>query len=102
MNTYSSLPIKMAMFLLQREHGLSEVEYWQVYSAFARQDWECVKKYLTWWGKRQSVHVSRFTPGEHYHVLGVKFDTLAEAQQHLEREGYNYAGLREVHVYRPE
>jgi hypothetical protein len=74
-------------------------------SAFKRGDERTVLMYLDDWPKmdrRPRVTVSKFTPGNHYHVLSVKFDTLEEAQQHLLSKGYQFGGLVEKHVYATE
>lgn len=83
----------------------AEVRYWMLVSCFARQDAKTVRIYLTDWkvqDRRPKAKVSKFVPGQHYHVLNVKFDTLDEAMEHLRRKGYEYGGLSETHVYRPE
>ncbi len=36
-----------------------------------------------------------FVPGDHYHCLNVKFDSLEEAIKHLESQGYRYGGYQE-------
>ena len=82
-----------------------ETRYWMVYAALARQDYDCARQYVHDWSRpklRPSEVVSKFVPGDHYHTLGDKFDTLDEAIQHLKRNGRAYAGLKEVHVYARE
>jgi hypothetical protein len=41
------------------------------------------------------LQVHKFNPGQHFHVLDTKFDTLDEAIRHLEANGYQYGGLQE-------
>lgn len=102
LNIYSSLPASWAMRFLKQEHGLNQIDYWCIYALFLNQDWEGVRTQLRYRSKKKRVMVHKFVPGDHYHVLDTKFDTLAEAQQYLTDEGWIYNGLKEVHVYRPE
>jgi len=74
-------------------------------SAFARKDSPAIRVFINDWSKHNSrpgCTVSKFIPGQHYHCLGAKFDTLQEAIDHLKASGYVYDGLTEKHVYRPE
>jgi len=43
--------------------------------------------------------VYKYVPGDHFHVLDTKFDTLEEAKRHLVQNGYVYGGLELKHVY---
>lgn len=82
-----------------------EVAYHMIRSAIAREDKDAVRVYVndwTNWDGRKTALVSKFMPGEHYHVLDTKFNTLDEARRHLSREGYDYAGLKEVYVPKTE
>lgn len=82
-----------------------EIKYYILRSAMAREDFEACRIHINDWSQRRSrpsAMVSKFIPGEHYHVLGEKFDTLDEAQQYLRSRGYVYGGLTEKHVYREE
>lgn len=84
-----------------------EIFYWLVRSALARKDKESVRIKINDWTYgsahlRQLMQVSKFVPGEHYHCLDAKFDTLDEAIGHLKRNGFAYGGLIERHVYAKE
>ena len=50
---------------------------------------------------RKLSRVSKFVPGDHYHVadLDTKFNTLDEAIEAIEKTGRTYAGLTEKYVY---
>ena len=93
---------------LLRELGLwSEVRYWMLVSALSRQDAKCAKMYLIDWNTQDKDHrpsavVSKFIPGEHYHVLGTKFNSLLEAKAHLNRKGYKFGGVEEKFLYTHE
>lgn len=91
---------------LLSEYGIySNVYFWMLVSAFNRGDKEAVRRFLTDWkemARKPSAVVSKFVPGDHYHVLDTKFDTLEEAMEYLHRRGHNYGGLKETHVYKPE
>lgn len=47
--------------------------------------------------KQEAIH--KWVPGDHYYALGEKFNTMAEAEAHLERNGFKCLGLRETFVY---
>lgn len=82
-----------------------ETRYWMVYSALARGDANTARMYVNDWSRprlRPSEVVSRFVPGDHYHAMGERFETLDEAIRHLRLKGRTYAGLKEVHVYARE
>lgn len=42
--------------------------------------------------------VSRFVPGDHYHCLDTKHDTLSEAIEHIRRKGRVFGGIMEKHL----
>lgn len=91
--------------LLSANDCYGECHYWMLRSAFARQDKEAVRKFLGDWKSRNRkpvAEVFKFVPGEHYHVLSRKFDTLDDAMNHLRDRGYRYGGLFEKHVYAKE
>lgn len=99
MNVYASLPTRMALHFLSHEHGLNDIDYWCIYALHRNGDWEGVKTQLRYRSKRRVSYVTKFYPGDHYHCLGVKFDTYREAEEHLEQEGYICGGLKEQHTY---
>jgi hypothetical protein len=84
-------------------HGCwTEIQSWMLHSALARQDKRTARIYLQDWksqDRRPTARVSKFIPGEHYHVLDTKFDSFGEAQRYLFARGYTYGGLQESHVY---
>jgi hypothetical protein len=96
---YAGLPTGLAMTMISRQHGLNGIQYHSVFAAHARGDWVAVRRYLADWSNAQVVRVTKFHPGDHYHVLGIKFDTLDLARRHLEFEGCLFGGLDETFVY---
>jgi len=88
--------------LLRIWNCYTEIRYWLLMSALARQDKRTARIFLQDWkaqDRRPKAKVSKFTPGEHYHALGTKFDSLDEAQRYLFERGYTYGGFEETHVY---
>lgn len=78
-------------------------QYWMLRSAMAREDTDTCRMYVNDWSRppgRPSVTVSKFIPGQHYHCLDVKFDTLDEAIRHLRQMGYEYGGVYEHRIFR--
>lgn len=82
-----------------------ETKYWCLRACFSRRDIETARVYVNDWSHKQPkrvtryANVSRFVPGNHYHVLGTKFDTMEEAQEYLESQGYTYGETILKHVY---
>ena len=65
-------------------------------------EWPNVFQLLADWkaqDRMPSREVSKFIPGDHYHVADRKFDTLEAAQEYIRSRGWRYAGLTEKHVY---
>lgn len=100
-----------AAYQLLREGrpSYSETRYWMLVSTLNRQDRKTAALYLDDWteqdrrgNRKRTARVSKFTPGDHYHVLGEKFGTLDEAISHARSNGYEYGGLDEQYVYREE
>lgn len=88
--------------LLAANSCYKEAHYYMLLSAFARKDAKAVRRFLRDWSgrsKQPRIAVSKFIPGDHYHVLDEKFDTLEAATAHLQKHGYVYGGLHEKHVY---
>lgn len=83
-----------------------DTAYYMLRSAIAREDKRTARMYVNDWRRRKSTKptrmVSKFVPGDHYHTLDQKFDTLQAAQDFLTRCGYSYGGLIEEHVYKTE
>lgn len=68
--------------------SLTEVQRETVRSALIRGDRHTAARLLGDWNLIRKVTISRFEPGRHYHVLGEKFDSIAEARAHAERLGF--------------
>lgn len=88
--------------LLSIRKCYTSTRYYMLISALNRGDNRCAAMYLDDWVKQDHMPkatVSKFVPGDHYHVFGTKFDTLEEAQRHLWTKGYTFGGLVEKHVY---
>jgi len=81
-----------------------EMMYWSIVSALNRYDYDCVRRYVRMWAASPIEpavwDVSKFIPGSHYHVQGVKFDTLGEAREHIRKGGAVFGRLIERHVYK--
>lgn len=87
--------------LLVIHHCWDDVRYWMLYSALARQDKRGARIYLQDWkaeDHKPKAHVSKFIPGEHFHVLDKKFSSLSIAQDYLSKRGYRYGGLHETYI----
>lgn len=72
-------------------------------SCLARHDIEQARVFINDWTSskyKTKVNVSKFVPGDHYHVLGTKFDTLEQAIAHIRSQGHEYGRLIEKFVYR--
>ncbi len=64
----------------------------------------CLLNYWWDWDRHprqrvQTANVTKFNPGEHYHVLNEKFDSLARAQAYLRGKGYEFGQLIEQFLY---
>lgn len=80
-----------------------ECRYWLVYSALARGDARAVRVFVNDWSHqrgRPAANVTKWVPGDHYHTLGERFDTLEEAKEHLRKKGYEFGGFSETHAYK--
>ncbi len=83
-NIYWSLRLKPKL-------ANNDVLPFMLMSAMARQDTARVVQYAIDWSQESELPhtpVSRFVPGDHYHVLGVKFNTIDEAFSHAQKHGY--------------
>lgn len=72
-------------------------------SCFGRNDWKGAFQFAIDWSDPYSLptaDISRFQPGEHYHVLDTKFDTWIEALNYLEKNGYRRGQSHTVYVPR--
>lgn len=80
-----------------------EVCYWMLRSAMARGDTACCRQYLADWThsfSRPGVTISRFSPGVHWHVLGQRFGSYADAEQYAKSRGYRIVGEQVVEARR--
>ena len=97
------LPWRLYLYIWWSRHDntrLSEVQRCMVESALARGDEERALKHLQDMpSSKPRCRVSKFIPGEHYHVLDRKFDTYTAALGYAEQRGYVVDGLYEQHVY---
>jgi hypothetical protein len=106
---YRGLPFNIYEYCWFAENvrgtSLSEVQYWMTISALRRGDEKRAIQNLRDWKilrDRPKTDISKFVPGEHYHVLDKKFDSFGEACQYLEKCGYGFGRLKEVHIYAKE
>jgi len=85
---------------LYKRYDYSEVQGYIIDALLMAQDYDQIEKLIVDWGfkKKEYVSVSKFDPGEHYHCLGVKFNTLEDAKKFIEEEGCVYNGLKIVYV----
>ena len=77
--------------------------YYVLKSAMARQDWKGCLQFALDWSDPSSLptaDISRFQPGDHYHVLDTKFNTWIEALEYLEKNGYRRGSTHTVYVPR--
>jgi hypothetical protein len=78
-----------------------EICYHLLISTMTRQDWDACRKFLLDWCQPHSkpaILVTRFQPGNHWHVLDTKYSTLDAARHHLEQKGYRFAGTQVVYA----
>lgn len=72
-------------------------------SAMGRHDWKGVLQFALDWSDPYSLptaSITKFQPGDHYHVLDRKFDTWSEANAYLEKQGYRRGISHTVYVPR--
>ena len=85
-----------------------ECRYWMLMAHVNCQSPMGVRKHINYWwnwgGERQKkfVDVHRYVPGEHYHCMDTKFDTLGEAKEHIQKNGGVFGKLHYKHVYAKE
>lgn len=80
----------------------SETYFWMLVSAMSRGDREACRKFVNDWGgckQREVVNISKFIPGEHYHALGIQFNSIEAAEKHIRSQGKIPGSLIEKHVY---
>ena len=99
---YNGLPWMLYMAIHSEENlgALSQIQYEMVVSALLRGDEETAQEYFAdFKGEIRFATVSKFIPGEHYHVLGSKFDEYGDAVKYANERGFRVDGLKEVFVY---
>lgn len=99
--------IKKTKILEVSTGPLTEVQGYIIDSCLAREDFEQARKNIQYWNEerarptRSKLSVSKWTPGDHFYVLGEKFSSLERAIKHLESNGYEFDGnVRERFQYR--
>lgn len=73
-----------------------DVRFWMLMAHVNTQDPAGLREILNYWWEWdtaacrevRTANISKFNPGEHYHVLDEKFPTYDEAMSHLKRKGY--------------
>ena len=98
---HGGLPYAMFERLFYERHvtgGLTETQFYLVRAMLMNDDKASAKRMLQDWGKlrRPTCEIAKFVPGTHHYVLGKKFDTLQEAQDHALRAGYDVTRVFEV------
>jgi hypothetical protein len=87
--------------LLSGMNCWGETRYEMTLARFARKDRRAVVRgLLDWSGGKLTMHASKFIPGDHYHVNGRKFNTLAEVIEYVEGMGYDFGGVQEKFFYK--
>lgn len=90
-----------------RRSSWGDAYFWCLVSAFNRHDREAAERFVRDWKnesfrRKKRANVSKWIPGSHYYALDQKFDTLAEAKEHLRDNGYEFGSLIETRVYGEE
>ncbi len=116
MSLYRGMPFRLfqaIFFDMYVEGGLTEVQHHCVLSRLQCDDEEGAKKHLRYWGRlreepekkpatkpapKPTCEISKFVPGDHYYVLGKKFDTRSSAEFYAKAEGYEVSRYFEVEV----
>lgn len=103
---YLGLPWPIYRHLWWEDHGgngdLTQCQEMIVEANLASHNPETAEMLLSdWRGSPSWPHctVSKFQPGEHFHVLGEKFATFELAAKYARGKGYIVDGLKIVHVY---
>ena len=79
--------------------GLHPGQRIQVASALLRGDEETAQELISEFGGRPFARITKFKPGQHYHVLGEKFDSLGEAKALAAQRGYDSGAPETIFVY---
>lgn len=102
-----NMPWEIYLHLWWEDHGgtsdLSMCKVYVVESALRRDDTRTAEMHLRDWRDKSrwpTTTVSKFVPGDHYHVLDAKFDRLWEALAYADKRGYRVVlPVKETHVY---
>jgi hypothetical protein len=85
-----------------------ECKYWMLMAHVNTQDPAGIRSHLNYWwngshrDQKKFENVSKFVPGDHYHCLNTKFNTLAGAKDHIEKNGFIFGEFIKRHVYKNE
>lgn len=81
----------------------TEMQKLLVESALRRGDVERADQMLVDWNVIESRHytITKWSPGDHYYILDVKFDSQAEAEIHGRRHGFNKFTLKITKIPKP-
>jgi len=90
------LPLRIRLYIFWEQHGGShlfvpEVVRLLVEAALTRQDEQAAEMHFRDWQEKVHVpttRISKFEPGAHFHVLGLKFNSQDEAQRYAKSRGY--------------
>jgi hypothetical protein len=80
---------------LKRELQTNGALFYMLISTMRRHDRKAAFQFVIDWSNPNGLpmtRVTRFQPGQHYHVLGRKFDKFSEAVEFLEKSGYRFGG----------
>lgn len=91
----------------QETRNARDVRFYMLLAHVNTQDPAGIRRLCNYWwdwgrvprNAPRIANVSKFNPGEHYHVLGEKFGTLDEAKAHLRRNRYEFGRLIEEFFY---
>jgi hypothetical protein len=85
--------------------SFSEVQRYIIESCLTRYDEKEAEILIRDWNvpqtpkQRPKEWIHKWQPGDHYHVLDMKFDTEREARDYLDKNGYDCLGVDVRYVY---
>lgn len=79
--------------------GLPPWQRVQVATALLRGDENTARELIGEFEGKPFARITKFKPGQHYHVLGEKFDSLGEAEALAVQRGYDTGAPETVYVY---
>lgn len=77
--------------------------FWIMVSCLRRCDKKGALQFAIDWSDPYSLptaDITKFQPGDHYHVLDCKFDTWSEAEAYLKKCGYRRGQLHTIYMPR--